>query len=75
MLYRTPAKWRWMVVDDKGGMLDGALPHTPSSAGVEEAQQEFLANLAKAEGSTWTAVWEPADKPDWWNGELESSDP
>jgi hypothetical protein len=70
VLYRTPERWRWMQVDDKGGMLDGALPDTPATSDAAAAQAEFIRRLSQAEGEPWTAEWREGEQPDWWQADL-----
>jgi hypothetical protein len=73
VLYRTESGWRWMIVDEKGGMLDGGLRDLPPEAQPEEAQAQFLATLSAVEELEWTATWTAADRPGWWTGELSTA--
>lgn len=59
-----------MIVDIRGGMLDGALPGTPPEASEKIAQAEFVRNLSEMEEVAWTAVWSACDDPDWWEADL-----
>jgi hypothetical protein len=78
MIYPDPVRdrWRHSVVDDRGGILCGALD---VRAEAPEADARAVAERMLARvGSEWHGVrfavaWRPLGKPGWWGGDITSA--
>ena len=74
VLSRRDDSWRYALMVEGGGILDGGIADLSPEAPAEHAQarlEEIVTGLGRDfQGRDLIIEWSPSDTPGWWQGEV-----